>query len=97
MNYKNSDMDVSCLIDKFATQRIKITSHMSHISYLESKQLTTDRYIQEVNNIVERIWREQCHQEGVIRLSYNTLGNEQVHSLQKLFVRLKFSFSVLWI
>jgi hypothetical protein len=77
-------MDVSCSIDKFATQKLKIISHISHISYLEPKQLIIDRYTKEVNNISQRMWRERCHQEGVIRLSYNTLGNEQVHSLQKL-------------
>jgi hypothetical protein len=70
---------------------------MSHVSYLEPKRLTTDKYTKEVNNIAQRMWREQCHQEGFIRLSYNTLSNEQVHSLQKLVVRLKFLFSVLWI
>jgi hypothetical protein len=37
-------MDVSCLIDEFPSQKIKITQHMSHISYLQSKELTTDRY-----------------------------------------------------
>jgi hypothetical protein len=87
------DMNIKCLTDKFATQKVKITSHISHISYLEPKQLTTDRYTKEVNNIAQRIWREQCHQEGVIRLSYNTLGNEQVHSLQKLFCKIKIFIS----
>jgi hypothetical protein len=70
---------------------------MSHVSYLEPKRLTIDRYTKEVNNIAQRMCREQCHQEGFIRLSYNTLGNEEVHSLQKLFVKLKSLFSVLWI